>query len=112
MTTIISQSTAANLKERICEVGYKLIVSPTALAISGASARTAALTAGTYFLKADVDGYAVQGNATVIATTFSWPFFAFREQGPYQITGLLDGYFAAVTTGAVGYLFVKLAEEQ
>lgn len=112
MTTTISQATAANLKERVREPGYQLTVSPTALAISGANARTGALAAGSYFLKSDVDGYAVQGGAAVTATTFSWPILAFEEQGPFLVTGLADGYFAAITTGASGNLFVKSAEEQ
>jgi len=112
MTTTISQATAASLKERVREPGYQLKTSPTTLAISGVNARTAALTVGTYFLKADVDGYAVQGGAAVTATTFSWPVLAFEEQGPFLVTGLADGYFAAITTGASGTLFVKSTEEQ
>lgn len=108
----IYQTVSDNLKERANRPLYKLTEAPDVLNISNITDSFGTLPEGTYFLKSDVDGYVIQGNSSVVATTHCWPIFAFKEIGPYIVYDQSDGYFAGITTGATGKLFIKTAEEQ
>lgn len=89
----------------------KCTASPTNVSISGASARNAvALTAGKYVLKTTVDCYIKQGSSTVTSATTDWPLFAGEESPIYLVSTSADAYFAAITGGAAGTLYIKSLE--
>lgn len=112
MVTTIFQPFPGDLKGRVREPAYRITASPAVVSISTSSARNPLpLVPGRYFLKSDIDGYAIQGDGAVTASASSWYFLAFEELGPYVVTNISDGYFAARTVSGTGSLFIKAAEE-
>lgn len=109
---IVQQLFPDDLKMTGYEYGRRLLISPVLVALSGTSARNVAtLPVGRYKLKSSVNCSVKQGDGTVTATTSDYPMAAGEESRTLLVTGAADGYFAGITGGASGSLFIKDVEE-
>lgn len=108
----VAQASPDNLNATGYEFKRQLLVSPTVVSIGGTSTRnTLPLTAGRYKLAVTVNCAVKQGDGTVVAITTDYPLGAGEESRMLVVTSAADGYFAAITGGASGFLFIKSAEE-
>lgn len=111
--TEATQTTPDNLKTRSYPFKSQLLSAPTVISLSGASAKnTTPLSPGNYILKSTVNCYVLQGNGSISATTSNYPVGAAEESRLFVVTDVSDGYFAGITSGSPGFMFIKEAEEQ
>lgn len=107
-----TQTTPDNLKTRSYLFKSQLLTAPTVISLSGVSAKNVApLSPGNYILKSTINCYVLQGNGSISATTSNYPMGAAEESRLFVVSDISDGYFAGITDGYSGFMFIKEAEE-
>lgn len=108
-----TQTIPDNLKTRSYPFKSQLLSAPTVISLSGVSAKNVTpLSPGNYILKSTVNCYVLQGGGSISATTSNYPMGAAEESRLFVVTDASDGYFAGITDGSPGFMFIKEAEEQ
>jgi hypothetical protein len=87
----------------------QLVNNPTKVTIGGASAASAALSPGDYFVKSDVDCYVKQGAAPVATTSTDFLRADYEIVVTVKTTGV-DDKIAVIQSSSGGTLWIKDCE--
>ena len=80
---------------------------PVLLTVSSSTATSTVLTKGLYIITSDVDLTFLQGASTVTATTSHRRLWGGTYRWVWVTRPSVDGYIAAITTGATGTLSIE-----